>query len=239
VIMAVAWLGGLTVGRNRRWQAAASAQARKLEAELEEARIEAVHAERIQLARELHDVVSHAVGVIAMQAAAAEVSWPDSPGAALRALDAVDVTAQQALAELERVVPGAEPATPGTADDLTALVARIRATGTQVTLTSDGALEAAAAAVAYRIVQESLTNAVRHAPGAAVSVRVLADRDGTHVDVADDGPWPGPGHPRGYGLVGLTERVTLAGGTVTTGPGPGGAGFVVAAHLPRIRARSA
>ena len=135
-------------------------------------------------------MVSHAVGVIAMQAAAAQVSWPSDPDTALEALDTIDQTASHALADLDRVLPD------GTAEahhDLDALVDRIRATGTDVALIRRGT--ATVDAVLYRIVQEGLTNAVRHAPGAPVEVVIDATGDGVRARVADDGPGPRPARP--------------------------------------------
>ena len=86
--------------------------------------------------------------------------------------------------------------------------------------------------IVYRIAHEGLTNAVRHAPSAAVDVLVEAVGDTVRVKVTDDGPGPAEGGPRGFGLIGLAERVSLRGGTVCTGPGPDGRGFVVEATVP-------
>jgi len=163
-----------------------------------------------------------------MQAAAAQVSWPSDPDTALEALDTIDQTASHALADLGRVLPD------GTAEahhDLGALVDRIRATGTDVALIRHGT--ATVDAVLYRIVQEGLTNAVRHAPGAPVEVVIDATGDGVRARVADDGPGPQAGSSRGFGLVGLAERIQLQGGTLRTGPGPDGRGYVLEATLPR------
>ena len=228
VCIGVAALAGWVVGYNRRRRAAAGRQARARQADLDAARDEALRAERLAIARELHDVVSHAVGVIAMQAAAAQVSWPSDPDTALEALDTIDQTASHALADLDRVLPD------GTAEahhDLDALVDRIRATGTDVALIRHGT--ATVDAVLYRIVQEGLTNAVRHAPGAPVEVVIDATGDGVRARVADDGPGPQAGSSRGFGLVGLAERIQLQGGTLRTGPGPDGRGYVLEATLPR------
>lgn len=191
-----------------------------------------VGGERAVFARELHDIASHAVGVIALQAAAASVSWRQDPEGAALALDAIGATADTALGELARL----HPVDPGhrTLDDLYALVDRIRATGTELTLEVEGEVPDGSLYVVHRIVQESLTNVLRHAPGARARVVVRADADGTTVSVVDDGPGtPGDGR-RGYGLVGLAERVGFAGGTLDVGTAPGGTGFRVSARLPAI-----
>ncbi len=233
VLVAIAWIAGLAVGMSRRRATAAANRAALLEANLDSARHEAVQAERLTIARDLHDTVSHAVGVIAIQAGAAEAAWPDDPQTARRALRTIDTTAADALVELDRVAPGSAPASP---HDLAALVRRIRATGTSVRLTLVGTSATEVDGVAYRVVQEGLTNGIRHAPGARLDLRVEGVPSGLRVRVSDDGgpsaPWP----RRGFGLAGLAERVTLAGGTLQAGPRPGGGGFVVEAWLPADRA---
>ena len=235
VLITVTWTVGSVVGWNRRRRSAAVERAAARQAELDRARESAVHAERLAVARELHDVVSHAVGVIAVQAAAAEVSWPRDPRTTLRALETIDGAASDALAELGRVVPDSRDQP---SHDLDALVERIRATGTAVRLTRRGTPAGQVDAVAYRVVQEGLTNAVRHAPGAPVDVLVDATGDELLVRVADDGPGPGDRPARGFGLVGLAERVTLQGGTLRSGPGPHGHGFAIEAVLPHRREES-
>lgn len=226
-ILLVAGGVGALVGRNRRHHRAAATQAATLQAGLDRARDHAVRAERLATARELHDVVSHAVGVIATQAAAAELSWPTAPETARRALDTIAAVVEGALVEVERM-----PAQlPDTAHDLAALVNRIRSAGVSVSLRADR-LPAAVEVVVYRVVQESLTNAVRHAPGSAVDVRVVHADGHVAVRVADDGPGPAAaGATSGFGLAGLDERVALAGGSLRAGAQPGG-GFVVEANLP-------
>jgi signal transduction histidine kinase len=199
------------------------------EGELAEAAREAVEAERAEFARELHDVTSHAVGLIAVQSAAAQVSWPHDPEGVRQSVALVEQTALAALAELDRLGAGGS-AVRGAAD-LHQLVGRIRASGTDVELSVVGELPPSAGQVVHRVVQESLTNAVRHAAGARVLVAVESGPDGVAVSVQDDGTGPSGGAVRGYGLVGLQERVALAGGTLRTGSAPGG-GFLVEAVLP-------
>ena len=231
VLLAVAVIGGAAVGRSRAMRTAARQAASARSRVLEAAAADAVQAERRQIARELHDLVSHAVSVIAVQAGAAELSWPKDPATVRRATDVVRSTADRALHELDSTRPGAPPL-PHDPAELDALCGRMRAAGLAVTLDRDGALPAEAAATVYRVVQEALTNALRHAPGSRVDVRVRADHDQVTVAVADDGPGQIDGSRRGYGLVGLAERLRLAGGTLETHSSVDG--FTVTAVLPPV-----
>lgn len=238
VVEAVALGGGLTVRLLARRRSRAEASASLREAELQSAVDLAVAAERGAIAREVHDVVSHAVGLVAVQAAAAEVTWHTDPTAARRALGLVRATAEETLGEIDRLLPG-DPTATKTAADLEALTGRIRAAGTPVTLEVRGDPGPENLRVAYRVVQEALTNVIRHAPGAVAWVRVVSTPDGTEIEVRDDGPGSAGTISRGYGLVGLAERVELAGGSLVTRPGPDGRGFVVAATLPAVRSAMA
>lgn len=221
----------------------ARARADRRAAELDAVAGAAVRSERLAVARELHDLVSHAVGVMVMQAGAALVTWADDRDRARRALDVVRRTAAETLDELDRLVEvldhgvlGAPMAGPD-GHDLGALVERMRAAGLAVSADLDGDLPDEVGAVVYRVVQESLTNVIRHAPGASAVARVHAGPTGAEVEVLDDGPGPGARPRRGYGLVGIEERVLRLGGQFAAGPGPGGCGFRVLAWVP-ARARS-
>jgi signal transduction histidine kinase len=110
----------------------------------------------------------------------------------------------------------------------------MQAAGLSVILELEGAPPSGAASTVYRVVQESLTNALRHAPGSRVLVRITTGADQVRVEVADDGPGQSDGTRRGYGLEGLAERLRLAGGTFETRPGPNG--FAVTAVLPSVPA---
>jgi signal transduction histidine kinase len=200
---------------------------------LQAAAAEAVRAERQQIARDLHDLVSHAVSVIAVQAGAAELSWPVNPAAARRAIDVVRSTAEQTLLELDHAIPG-QGSVRHDLPELEALCDRMRAAGLSVILELEGAPPSGAASTVYRVVQESLTNALRHAPGSRVLVRISISADQVRVEVADDGPGQAESTRRGYGLEGLAERLRLAGGTLETRPGPNG--FTVTAVLPSVPA---
>lgn len=233
LVFAVAAVAGTVVAAQRQRQARAQAAARARERLLGDTASEAVRAERVLVARELHDVVSHAVGVIALQAAAAELSWPRDLDAVHRAIEVIRRTTTETLADLERLSPPTGVEGGHTLDDLLALVDRVRAAGTRVDLTVVGD-DSPHADVVHRLVQECLTNAMRHAPGAPVSVRVSTGMDSTEVSVTDDGPGPRETQRPGYGLVGLAERVEFAGGSLETGTGPHGRGFRVSASMPHV-----
>lgn len=209
---------------------------------------QAVANERARIARELHDVVAHALGVIVMQAGGAGTVPALGEAEAKAVLGNIERTGRQAFAEMRRLVgvlreddEAAALAPQPTVGEIPTLVSRLADAGLHIALQVEGAPRAAASAVqlsAYRIVQEALTNTLKHggAAHATVSVRWAADR--LDVEVDDDGPAAGealigPGGPDGggNGLVGMRERVLLFGGELEAGPRPGG-GFRVVARLP-------
>jgi signal transduction histidine kinase len=230
-LLAVAVAGGATVGHSRRARAAAQASAAAWEQVLQVAAQEAVAAERRAVARELHDLVSSAISVIAVQAGAAELTWANDPAAARRSVDVVRTTAEQTLAELDRLLPGTAPVAHDLGD-LEALLDRVRAAGLSVGFNVDGCPPDEYAPTVYRIVQEGLTNVLRHAPGSRVTVRIVADPKETVVEVADDGPGPLTGKQAGYGLIGLAERVKHAGGTFEVRSAEQGTGLLMTVVLP-------
>jgi signal transduction histidine kinase len=243
LILGGAALGGALVGWGNRRRASAHQQVLRRSAELDSAASSAVQGERVMVARDLHDVVSHAVAVMVMQAGAAETLLPGDPERARAALAVVRQTAAETLGELNRLVAAigagdmgaalpAAGAVEHDADDLAALVHRMSGAGLRISLVLDGRPSGTCGAVVYRIVQEALTNAVRHAPGARVTVTVRVRDDETTVEVVDDGPGSAAGSRRGYGLVGIAERVERAGGHLITGPVSPGTGFRVSARLP-------
>jgi signal transduction histidine kinase len=244
-VVTVGWL----VGRGFRVRAAREEELRARAARLErdrEARARAaVLDERGRIARELHDVVAHNVSVIAVQTGAAlEVLGSDSD-AARDPLLAVERTARETLAEL-RILLGVMRASAG--DDglrpqpdlaaLPALVEQVGEAGVHVDLEIEGdvdAVEAGLALSAYRIVQEALTNVLKHAGAGSAQVRVRRRERALEVEVLDDGRARGDGREGGHGLLGMRERVALYGGELEAGPREGG-GFVVRATLPLDRA---
>lgn len=234
VILAAGAVLGAVVRLARRRAATARRAASAREAELAAARAEAVAAARLALARELHDLCSGAIGVVVMQAGAAEVLYASDRAAAHRSLGVVARTCRDTLEELDRLLPGLDGA-PGSVthglDDVRTLVDRMRAAGLDVTLHVRGD-PGPSTTTAYRILQEALMNSLRHSPGSRVRAEIVAADGRVRVTVRDDGPGPAEAARRGYGLVGLAERVELGGGTLTAGPGPDGVGFRVEADLP-------
>ena len=208
-----------------------------------EARAEAAAAsERSKIARELHDVVAHSLGVVVLHAAAARRLNGRDPKAVADALQAIELSSRQGLVEMRRllhVMRSAEPLTElapqprlgGLGD----LVAKVGAAGIHVELTTEGEISGVPTGVelnAYRIVQEALTNVVKHTTGARAEVRLIRDSQALTVEVTDDGSGQTRDSPRfGHGLIGMRERVALFGGELEAGPGPEH-GFRIRATLP-------
>jgi len=204
---------------------------------------EAVAAERAAIARELHDVVAHHMSVMVVQAGAARAVGESDPAAASNALRQIEASGRTGLAEMRRLlgILKAEgdgewrSPRPGLAD-LGELLDSMRATGLAVEAVVEGSPRPLPPGVdlsAYRIVQEALTNALRHAGGASARVVVRYERDALDLEIGDDGPGPSedPETSSGHGLIGMRERVQLFGGELEAGPRPGG-GFLVRARLP-------
>ncbi|WP_116947795.1 sensor histidine kinase [Jiangella endophytica] len=202
--------------------------------------------ERERIAREMHDILAHSMGLVVVQAEAGPVAVRHDPDRAEQMFDAISGTARDALAQLRRVLgvlrtaDGDDRAPQPGLDALPGLVQRVNDAGLAATLTEDGAprpVPADVATTAYRIVQESLTNTVKHAAAGRVDVRLSWTGDHLRIEVADDGSGPPSaphtpsGHGSGHGLIGMRERVAAAGGTLDTGPGAGGVGFRVTASL--------
>ena len=213
----------------------------RLAREREERGRAAIAAERRRIARDLHDVIAHSVGVMTIQAGAARLLLDADPERARDPLRAVEETGRDALGELRRlldVLPlerqeAALAPQPGLAT-LPELVARVRTAGLPVELAVEGETPTLAPGVelaAYRIVQEALTNARKHAGPARARVSVRCRDESLELEIANDGrPAPQPGS-RGHGLVGMRERAALYGGDLEAGPQQGG-GFLVRARLP-------
>lgn len=222
------------------WALGEAARSRRLA--IAEAARRAVGEEQARIARELHDVIAHSVSVIIVQAAAAEDVFERRPDQARAALGSIERSARDALGELRRLLgavrPGPEESAgaprPGL-DALDALAAPLHAGGLTVEVHREGEATPLPAGVdlsAYRIVQEALTNTVRHARASRADVTVRYRPDALEIDVRDDGVAP----PRnsggqGHGLIGMGERAALLGGVVEAGPAPGG-GYRVHARLP-------
>ena len=236
------WYIGRRVRMRRDYLTLLQERAAHLEREQAAEARRAVAEERTRIARELHDVVAHQVSVMTVQAGAAKTVAANDPEGAARAMEAVEQAGRQALGELRHLlgvlrpeadVDGLDPQ-PGVAD-VPRLVDQLREAGVEVSLTMDGVLTELPVRVdlsTYRIVQEALTNVLKHAgPNARTEVRLSTDNHGVAIDVLDRGfgatILPGSGH----GIAGMRERAQLLGGSLDAGPRPGG-GFRVVAHLP-------
>jgi len=209
--------------------------------------------ERARISRDLHDVVAHHISMIAVQAETARLTTPGMPDEGAQRLVAIADTARAALTEMRRLLgvlredtraePPARQPQPGLTQ-LAELVDQARdAAGSRTRLIVSGCpapLDPGVELIAYRIVQEALTNARRHAPGAAVDVELRYQPDELWLRVRDNGPGPGPGEPSsgGHGLLGMRERIAAVGGTLDAGAAAGG-GFVVHAMLPAQTAQDA
>jgi signal transduction histidine kinase len=239
-VVAVFLMGEITRTR-RAYLAELETRLARQEQDREEDRRRAAEQERLRIARELHDVVAHHVSAIAVEAAAERAARRDDAGA--EAMNRIAATARLALSELNQLLgvlrretEGPPPRAPGPGLDQAAdLVAQARAAGQDVRLTVSGTARPLPAALdlsAYRIVQEAITNARRHAAGAHVEVRIRHADDGLEIRVTDDGPGTaGAIDGGGHGLSGMRERVEVFGGRFDAGPLPAG-GFLVSAHLP-------
>ena len=241
VIFGGAWLAGRLVRNRQLYAGVLEERARVLELERDvHARVAAAE-ERVRLARELHDVVGHSVSVIVVQAGAERLALGDGVPSTREALLAIERTGREALAEMSRLLgllrsDGEDLALdprPSLAD-VEALAASVRSAGVPVRVRIEGepvALPAGVDVSAYRILQEALTNVVRHAGPAEASVVVRYEGGSIEVEVTDDGCGTTLGKPAGYGLAGMRERVELHGGTLEAGAA-GAGGFRVRARLP-------
>ena len=216
---------------------------RRLERDLERAARDAVTAERTRISRELHDVVAHAMGVMVVQAGAARVIIDRDAAGAAAAMQRIEDTGRTGLVEMRRLVVILEADEEAAAlgpqpglDHLDELLGTMRETGLAVEAKVEGTPRHVPPGVdltAYRVVQESLTNALKHAGPARARVVLRFDHHALEVEVVDDGMGPPPAgdHQPGRGLIGMRERVALFGGSLHTGPRPGG-GFAVRARIP-------
>ncbi|MFS8480023.1 MAG: sensor histidine kinase, partial [Micromonosporaceae bacterium] len=239
----VVFFVGRTVHNRRAYTAALEERARAAEANQRALAEQAVADERRRIARELHDVVAHHVSVMGVLATGARRVLTRDPAAADEALTTIEETGRTALREMRRLLtvlrteaePAAELAPQPGLGGIEALVEQIREAGLPVTLRINGAetpLDPGVALTVYRIVQEALTNTLKHAGQATALVRLDLDRSCVQLEVSDTGRGPRPDGGRiGHGLLGMRERVALYGGTLRTGPRPGG-GFRVSARIP-------
>jgi signal transduction histidine kinase len=241
VLYAAAYFFGSTVRNRRLYSEQLEARAQLLEKERDDEAQRAVAEERLRIAQELHDVVAHSMGVIAVQAGVGAHVIDTDPDEAKKSLDAISHTSRSTLAEIRRMLgvlrdegeTSYSPA-PGLAD-LDRLVHDVGGAGLEVDVRNEGALTELPPGVdltAYRIVQEALTNVLKHAGRARATVVVGCEGNTLRLEILDDGRGVnGRAAPGGHGLMGMRERVGLYGGTFEAGPRAGG-GFRVAVRLP-------
>jgi signal transduction histidine kinase len=240
-----AWLCGRMARDHAARELAGRERAERLDSERELRVREAALAERARLAREIHDVIAHSVSVMVIQAAGARTVMDREPDRAEQSLQAVERSGREALAELRRLLGAlgdgqhlrALAPQPGL-EDLAHLVSRAREAGIPSSIRIEGEPSVVSAGVslcAYRVVQEALTNAIKHAGPAQAQVAVRWRQNSLELFVSDDGRGAVDGNARpaggGHGIAGMRERVALHGGTVDAGPTPGG-GFAVRASIP-------
>jgi signal transduction histidine kinase len=246
ILTAPGFLAGTVLRLRRETAEQLAARGRELEAERELFAEVSVRNERARIASELHDIVGHALSVMVVQAAAGQRLAPHSPEAAVESLGVIAESARQGRADLQRLIDllaGTEVASPDLSliDEVVNQAAR---SGLRVTCRLEGArdgLQSEAAHAAFRVVQESLTNALRHAPGAEVRVLIRSEAGGRAVTVRVENDAATHSAPNlsgtGRGLIGLRERVLALGGTFSAGPAPAG-GWTVEAQLASGALRS-
>jgi signal transduction histidine kinase len=232
LLLAASWGAGLAMRARRAYAASSAAQLAR----------QAVTDERLRIARELHDIVAHSLSLITVKAAVANHIAPQRPEEAQDALRVIEDTSRTTLTEMRRLLgvlrsDGAGPElapSPGLAG-LAELADRAGMAGVRVDLSvrAGGTLPNGVELTVYRIVQEALTNVVRHAAPARCRVTVETDEHEARIEVTDDGPGTRtlPGPTTGHGIVGMRERVTMYDGVFSAGPRPEG-GFAVSARLP-------
>jgi signal transduction histidine kinase len=247
-IASIAWLIGFAFYERNRRTAQLTERAERAERARETEARAAVAEERARIAREMHDVVAHSLSVMVVQAEAAEAMLDGDPDRARRPLAAVQQTGRDALGELRRMLgvlremadqnPELAPQ-PGLSG-IDELVDHVRQAGLPVSVRVEGdprPLPPGIDLSAYRIVQEGLTNALKHAGPASAEVVLRYGAREIELEVRDDGRGGGSGNGGGHGLLGMRERVALYGGDLTAGPRPEG-GFALVARLP-LETRSA
>jgi signal transduction histidine kinase len=236
------WLVGRAMLSRRRLTGQLQARNAELAAEQELFAREAVRYERARIARELHDIVAHCLSVMVVQASAGQRVAGADPGIMAEAFEAVAEAAGQAEAEIGRLVEllSGAPSAGGSPrlEMVSELVRQASTAGLAVSCHfagDDAAVPAAVSEAAYRVAQEALTNALKHAPGAPVTITIRVRGTAVEVSVVNEPPRQRPsGLERsggGYGLTGMRQRVAACGGTLTTGPTPAG-GWHVSALLP-------
>ena len=247
LIIVAAWLLGAYLRTRRLYVAELAARAARAEREHEERAANAAAQERSRIAREMHDILAHSVSVMVVQAEAAEEMLDRDPARSRLALQTIQRTGRDALVDLRRTLgmlrqtpDAALSPQPGLAS-VNALIAEVEQAGLPVTVTEHGQRRLLAPTLdlaAYRILQEGLTNSLKHARATTAHVSIRYTPAAVDLEIRDDGSAPvgTPSNRAGHGLLGLRERAALFGGEVQAGPAEGG-GFVLRARLPLDGAR--
>ena len=239
VFLVAAWLLGDSLGSRRRYVHEIEQKAERLEREREAETRRATAEEQARIARELHDVVAHALSVIIVQAGAASDVFELDPRRTLEPIQAIDSAARAALSDLQGVLgilhldADTEYEPQPSLARLDSLVERVRATGLHVSVETEGAPRPLSTPVdlcAYRIVQEALTNTLKHAQATHVRVQ-LRYGDDLRIEVRDDGRGTANGDTGGSGLIGMRERVAMLGGSIRVGP-MRDSGYRVSVQIP-------
>jgi signal transduction histidine kinase len=239
IVFSLAWVIGDSVGVRRRYVAALEERAERLERERAAEAARAVAEEQARIARELHDVLAHNVSVMVVQAAAANDVFDSRPDEARAALENIESTGRVALAELRRLLGivrdgAADYAPQPSLERLDELAEQVRAAGLHISVTIEGEPRPLPAGIdlsAYRVIQEALTNTLKHARASQAQVRLRFAPQSLDVDISDDGIGATNGDGRGSGLIGMRERVSAYGGALTAEADPDG-GFAVSARFP-------
>jgi signal transduction histidine kinase len=242
----IAWVAGFALKERAEQAEAAETRATLAERERDAAARIAVAEERARIARELHDIVAHAVSVMVLQVGAVRHKLPDVLAEDRDALRSVEQAGRTALAEMRRLLAamrhdgdGVELTPQPGLDGLDSLLEQIGHAGLPVRLHVDGEpfpLPRAIDLSAYRIVQEGLTNALKHARATQADVTLRYESDGVQLEVRDDGIGSATSDGLGHGLVGIRERVKIYGGEMSAGTA-NGSGFVLSTRLPLSRER--
>jgi signal transduction histidine kinase len=247
ILFGICWVAGFAVRERAEEAEAALVRASEAERDREVATRTAVSEERARIARELHDIVAHAVSVMVLQVGAVRHKLRDTRGEDRDVLMGVEQTGRAALAEMRHLLAvmrrdsdDVELTPQPGLDGLDSLVKRIERTGLPVRVRIDGEpfpLPRGIDLSAYRIVQEGLTNTVKHAAASHAEVTVRYARDEIRIDICDDGQGAETGDGLGHGLIGVRERVNLYGGKMSAGTA-NGRGFVLSTRLPVAQERS-
>jgi signal transduction histidine kinase len=238
LLLAIGWVLGDNLRTRRAYLREVEDKAERLEREREENARRAAAEEQARIARELHDVIAHNVSVMVVQAAAAGDVFDAQPTKAREALASIEKTGREALTELRRLL-GAVRADDGKVPQpglgrLPALLDQVRAAGLDVDVETEGEQRQLPLGIdlsAYRIVQEALTNTLKHAGASHAQVVLRYSDDELAIDVTDDGRGPTTNGDQGHGLIGMRERAALYDGDLAAGPRAEG-GFAVSARFP-------